>query len=232
MKEYRFLEASWILMIAVFIITVILNSYLAFKLQEAFEVLQGSSAGLAIVIYIILVPVLTSRLLAFSNTTILLNESEIHVCRSSIIGLPIKSDFKLHYSQIKEYVFQEDINWYWIKLVDKNGRKYRIWRFALFDNAEYKKCRDSLHNEIRRYNEEIKNSAFTKTSPDLIKESPNIYQGNWGLVIGAISLITLIVTPLVLILFEFNFSSIIPLIVGLSGACYMLIKVRNERTKK
>ncbi|MGZ2371655.1 hypothetical protein ACXR6G_17885 [Ancylomarina sp. YFZ004] len=232
-KEYRFLEASWILVISVFISTMILNAFVAFKIQETYELSNGPISGIAIVIYILLVPVLVSRILAFSKTTIRINKREIHVYRSSMIGLPIKSNFKLHYSQIKEYVFQEDLNWYWLKLVDVSNNKYRIWKLELFNNKEYKNFRDRLNNEIRWYNEETKNSKNIDSTTYMIEVASNIYQGNVGLILGLISLITLIVIPIILIMFEVkNLSSIAPILIGLSGAGYTLIKVKNERSKK
>ncbi len=232
-KEYIFNEASWILMLGVFFGTLILNTFIAINIQKAISFPKGAMTGLLIVSFILLIPILVSRIVAFSKTKITLSNKEILVHRTSMIGLPIKTDFKLHYSQIKEYVFQEDTNWYWLKIVDINGKKYRIWKFAWFNNAEFKNFRDRLNNEIRWYNQEIECSTNNDNKPDeMIEIAPNIYQGKLGYLLGFISVLFLIVIPVIIILTGQNISKIIaPLLIGLSGAGFTLFKVINERKR-
>jgi hypothetical protein len=232
-KEYIFNEASWVLMLGVFFVVLILNAFVAINIQKAIAFQKGAMTGLFI-LFILLIPVLISRVVAFSKTKITLSNREIYVQRSSLIGLPIKSNFKLHYSQIKEYVFQEDIHWYWLKLVDINGKKYRIWKFAWFNNAEFKKFRDRLGNEIRWYNQEIESYTNTdiKTN-EMIEMVPNIFQGKFGFILGAISVVFLIIIPVVIILTGKDLSkTIAPLLIGLSGAGFTFFKVMNERKRK
>ncbi len=233
-KEYIFNEASWILMIGVFFTTLILNTFIAINIQKAITFPKGATTGFLIVSFILLIPILVSRIVAFSKTKIILSDRELIVHRTSLIGLRIKADFKLHYSQIKEYVFQEDMYWYWLKILDINGKKYRIWKFALFNNVQYKKFRDRLDNEIRWYNQEIENSDSIDLNPyKTIDIAPNIYQGKLGYLLGFISVVFLIVIPIVIILTGQNISkTIAPLLIGLSGAGYTLFKVINERKRK
>jgi len=153
-KEFVFSEASWVLMLSVFFVTLIFNGSIAFHIEKAIALPKGPISGLFNILYILVIPVAITRVVAFSKTKITLLNQEIIVHRSSLIGLPIKSDFRLHYSKIKEYAFLEDVNWYWLKLVDTNGKRYRIWKFGWFNNNEYKKFRDRLQNEIRWYNQE------------------------------------------------------------------------------
>ncbi len=229
-REYIFNEASWVLMIGVFIGTLILNTFIV----KSITFPKGTMTGIFIVSFILFIPLLISRVVAFSKTKVTLTEKEIIVQRTSVIGLPIKADFKLHYSQIKEYVFQEDMNWYWLKLVDINGKKYRIWKFAIFNNVQYKKFRDRLDNEIRWYNQKIENSESIDLNSDkTIDIAPNIYQGKLGYLLGFISVVFLIVIPLIIILTGQNISkTIAPLVIGLSGAGFTLFKVINERKGK
>ena len=226
-REYIFNEASWILMVGVFIGTLILNTFIV----KSITFPKGTMTGIFIVSFILFIPLLISRIVAFSKTKVTLTEKEIIVQRTSVIGLPIKADFKLHYSQIKEYVFQEDMNWYWLKLVDINGKKYRIWKFAIFNNVQYKKFRDRFDNEIRWYNQQIENSDNIDLNSDkTIDIAPNIYQGKLGYLLGFVSVVFLIVIPLIIILTGQNISkTIAPLLIGLSGAGFTLFKVINER---
>jgi|BioPla2DNA2_1021312.scaffolds.fasta_scaffold12959_2 hypothetical protein len=229
-REYIFNEASWVLMIGVFIGTLILNTFIVKSITYP----KGTMTGIFIVSFILFIPLLISRIVAFSKTKVTLTKKEIIVQRTSMIGLPIKADFKLHYSQIKQYVFQEDMNWYWLKLVDINGKKYRIWKFAIFNNVQYKKFRDRLDNEIRWYNQKIENSDNIDLNSDkTIDIAPNIYQGKLGYLLGFISVVFLIVIPLIIILTGQNISkTIAPLLIGLSGAGFTLFKVINERKEK
>ena len=233
-KEYIFYEASWVLMLGVFFGTLILNTFIAINIQKAITFPKGAITGLLIISFILLIPILVSRIVAFSKTKVTLSNKEILVHRTSMIGLPIKADFKLHYSQIKEYVFQEDMYWYWLKIIDINGKKYRIWKFAIFNNVQYKKFRDRLDNEIRWYNQEIENSNSNDLNPNkTIDIALNIYQGKLGYLLGLISVVFLIVIPVVIILTGQNISkTIAPLLIGLSGAGFTLFKVINERKRK
>jgi hypothetical protein len=217
-------------MIGVFIGTLILNTFIVKSITYP----KGTMTGIFIVSFILFIPLLISRIVAFSKTKVTLTKKEIIVQRTSMIGLPIKADFKLHYSQIKQYVFQEDMNWYWLKLVDINGKKYRIWKFAIFNNVQYKKFRDRLDNEIRWYNQKIENSDNIDLNSDkTIDIAPNIYQGKLGYLLGFISVVFLIVIPLIIILTGQNISkTIAPLLIGLSGAGFTLFKVINERKEK
>ena len=229
-RKYIFNEASWVLMIGVFIGTLILNTFIV----KSITFPKGTMTGIFIVSFILFIPLLISRIVAFSKTKVTLTEKEIIVQRTSMIGLPIKADFKLHYSQIKKYVFQEDMNWYWLKLVDINGKKYRIWKFAIFNNVQYKKFRDRLDNEIRWYNQKIENSdSIDLNSDKTIDIAPNIYQGKLGYLLGFISVVFLILIPLIIILTGQNISkTIAPLLIGLSGAGFTFFKVINERKGK
>ncbi|WP_375238673.1 hypothetical protein [Aurantibacter sp.] len=111
-REYSFLETSWISMVFTFIGVIILNTILVFKIQKALDIPKNGFIGIIIIALIFLVPILISRLVSFNKTTVILNKKEIKVKRSSLIGLPIKSNLELHYSQIDSYLFQDDQNWY------------------------------------------------------------------------------------------------------------------------
>jgi hypothetical protein len=233
-KEYIFNETSWILMLGVFFVTLILNMIVIRNIGKIIIFPKGIVTGLLIFLFILLIPVLVTRIVAFSRTKIILANKEIIVQRSSLIGLPIKSDFRLHYSKIKEYVFNEDTNWYWLKLVDTNGNKYRIWKIALFGNKQFKKFKDRLSNEIMWYNQEVeKYQSHEKQASEVIETAPNIYQGKLGVLLVVISIIFLIVIPILIIMYGANISkTILPLLIGFSGALFTLFKVISERKKK
>jgi len=78
--------------------------------------------------------ILTSRFIAFSKTKVTLNKQEISVNRNSIVGLTIKPNFILPYSEIYQHSFNSDMHWYWLKIINKNGKVYRIWRFIWINN--------------------------------------------------------------------------------------------------
>ena len=232
-REYRFLEASWVLMVFTFIGIMIFNAILVFKIQKALDIPKNGFTGVIVSALIFLVPILVSRLISFSRTTVTLNKKELKVKRSSLIGLPIKSDLELQYSQIDSYVFQDDQNWYWLKIKDLNGKVYRIWKFGWFKNKEFKAFRDRLTNEIKWFNQDITNNLQNKRKSEAIKVAENIYQGTLGLILGIISLIFIIAIPIVLIVSGVpKISTLGPGLIGLSGAIFTFLKVWNERKNK
>ena len=220
-------------MVFIFIGVMILNAILVFNMQKALDLPKNGITGIFIVALIFLVPILVSRLISFSKTTVTLNTKEIHVKRSSLIGLPIKSDFELHYSQIDSYVFQDDQNWNWLKIKDSNGKVYRIWKLGWFKNKEFKAFRDRLTNEIKWFNQEIVDNHQVERLKEQIKIAKNIYQGTIGLILGVVSLIIIIAVPILLIVFGVpKLSSLGPGLIGLSGAIFTIFKVWNERKNK
>jgi len=232
-KQYRFLEASWIIMLVSFIGIMILNAILIFKLQNYFEIPKNGAAGIFVIILVFIVPILLSRILSFSKTTVTLNQKEIRVNRHSIVGLPIKHDFALHYSQIDSYVFQDDQNWYWLKIKDTTGKIYRIWKFAHFKNKEFKAFRDRLTNEINRFNQEATESDNIISTKKQIIAADNIYQGTAGIILLVISVLFIIAIPVFLIVFGVpHLRSLGPGLIGISGAIFTFFKVIHERKKK
>lgn len=157
-SEFKFLEASWILMISTFIGSMLFCMFLIVKMQKAIDIPKNPFIGIPVVALVLGVPVLISRLVSFSKTTVILNKKEIKIKRNSLIGLPIKPDFQLPYSQIQSFVFLSDQNWYWLKMKASNGKVYRIWKFAHFNNIEFKDFRDRFSNELRWYNQEMANT--------------------------------------------------------------------------
>lgn len=231
-KQYNFLEASWTLMIVTFIGVLIINAILVFKIQRELDIPKNGMIGISITVLLFLVPILVSRLLSFSKTTVTLNKKEIEIKRRSIIGLPIKSDIHLQYSQIDSYVFQYDRNWHWLKIVDTNGKVYRIWKLGWFNNTEFKAFRDRLSNEINWFNQGRTNVNRTGQPKKQIKVAKNSYQGTAGLMLGIISLMFIIAVPTLFIVIRI--SSLSFLIIGLivlSGAIFTLSKVWTERKK-
>lgn len=231
-RQYRFLEASWVLMVSTFIGVMILNTILVFKIQKTLDLPKNGIIGIIVVALIFLVPILVSRLISFSKTTVTLNKKVIQVKRSSLIGMPIKSDFELHYSQIDSYVFQDDKNWFWLKIKDLNGKIYRIWKFGWFKNKEFKAFRDRLTNEINWFNKEMADTDQTERQKELIKVAKNIYQGTSGSVLGIVSIIIVFAIPILIFVFGMNkLSSLGPILIGLSGAIFTFFRVLSERKK-
>lgn len=229
-RQYKFLEASWVLMVFTFIGVAILNAILVFKMQKALDLPKGEITGIFVAALILLVPILVSRLVSFSNTTVTLNKKEIQVNRSSLIGLPIKPDFHLPYSQIDSFVFQEDLNWYWLKIKDSKGRIYRVWKLGWIKNKEFKDFRDRLTNEISWFNKEMTNADQPEGQREQIKVAANIYQGTLGLILGVVSVIFLIAIPILLIVFGVpKLISLGPAVIGLSGAIFTFFKVWEAR---
>lgn len=229
-RQYKFVEASWVLMIFTFIGIMILNTILVFKIQKALDLPKNGITGISVIILIFLVPILVSRLVSFSKTTVTLNKKEIQVNRSSLIGLPIKTDFLLPYSQIKSYVFQDDQNWYWLKIVDSKGKVYRIWKFGWFKTKEFKAFRDLLSNEIKLFNQEMNDTNQTERQNEQIKVAENIYQGTSGLILGIVSLLMLFAIPILIFVLGMNkLSSLGPILIGLSGAIFTFSRVLSER---
>jgi hypothetical protein len=229
-RQYKFLEVSWILMVFTFIGVMILNAIFVIKMQKALDIPKNGIPGISVVALIFFVPILVSRLISFSKTTVTLNKKEIQVKRSSLIGLPIKSDFHLHYSQVDSYVFQDDQNWYWLKIKDSNEKVYRIWKFGWFKNKEFKAFRNRLTNEIKWFNQEIVDTHQPEGKNEQIKAAENIYQGTIGLILGVVSLIIIIAVPILLIVFGVPKLSLLgPGLIGISGAIFTFLKVRNER---
>ncbi|HET8809510.1 MAG TPA: hypothetical protein VFM65_04510 [Flavobacteriaceae bacterium] len=232
-KQYKFLEASWILMLITFICGMILNIILVSKIPNYIEIPKNGITGISAVILIFIVPIVLSRVVSFSKTTVTLNKKEIQVNRSSIIGLPIKPDLILPYSQISSYVFQNDQNWYWLKIKDSNGKVYRIWKFAHYKNKEFRAFRDRLTNEINWFNQENTNTDNVEPREEYIKLAGNIYQGTSGIILGVISLIFIIAIPIIFMTFGVpNLRSLGPGLIGLSGAIFTFIKVLYERKKR
>ncbi|HTO14466.1 MAG TPA: hypothetical protein VLZ83_01785 [Edaphocola sp.] len=232
MRQYRFLEASWVLMIFAFIGVMILNAILVIKIQKTLDLPKNGFIGIIIITLIFLVPILVSRLISFSKTTVTLNKKEIQVKRSSLIGMPIKSDFELHYSQIDSYVFQDDQNWHWLKIKDLNGKVYRIWKFGWFKNKEFNAFRDQLTNEINWFNKEMTDTDQTERQKEQIKIAKNIYQGTSGSVLGIVSILIMFAIPILIFVFGMNkLSSLGPILIGLSGAIFTFFRVLNERKK-
>ena len=232
-RQYRFIETSWVLMVFSFIGAMIINAILVFKIQKTLDLPKNGFTGISVVALIFLVPILISRLISFSKTTVTLNKKKIKVKRSSLIGLPIKSDFELHYSQIDSYVFQDDQNWYWLKIKDLNGKVYRIWKFGWSKNKEFKAFRDRLTIEIKWFNQEIADNYQARQQKKHIRIAENIYQGKSGLILGIISLILIIAMLIIIFVFGMNkFSSLGPILIGLSGATFTFFKVLSERKNK
>ena len=231
-RQYRFLEASWILMVFTFIGVMILNAILVFKIQKNLDLPKNGFVGIIVVALILLVPILVSRLFSFSKTTVTLNKKVIQVNRSSLIGMPIKSDFELHYSQIDSYVFQDDQNWYWLKIKDLNGKVYRIWKFGWSKNKEFKAFRDRLTYEINWFNKEMADTDQTEQQKEQIKVAKNIYQGTSGTVLGIVSILIMFAVPILIFAFGMNkLSSLGPILIGLSGAIFTFFRVLSERKK-
>ena len=232
-RQYKFIEASWVLMLVSFIGIMILNAIMIFKLLNYFEIPKNGATGIFVIILIFIVPILLSRILSFSRTTVTLNQKEIKVKRHSIIGLSIKSDFTLPYSQIDSFVFQDDQNWYWLKIKDSKGKVYRIWKFAHFKNKEFKAFRDRLTNEINWFNQETTKSNNIDSSDNKIIAADNIYQGTAGIILLIISVIFIIAIPVFLIVFGVpNLRVLGPGLIGISGAIFTFFKVIHERKKK
>lgn len=231
-RQYKFVEASWPLMIFTFIGIMILNAVLVFEMLNALDLPKNGITGISVVALIFLVPILFSRLVSFSKTTVTLNKEEIQVNRRSLIGLPIKTDFLLPYSQISSYVFQDDQNWYWLKIEDSKGKVYRIWKFGWFKNKEFKAFKNRLINEINWFNQGMTETDQTERQIGQIKVAKNIYQGTAGLILGLASLIIIITIPILLLVFGVpKLSSLGPGLIGLSGAIFTFFKVWNERKK-
>ena len=232
-RQYKFLEASWILMVFTFIGFLILNAFIVFKVQKTFDIPKNAFIGISMAALILIVPVLISRLVSFSKTTVTLDKKQIKVKRSSIIGIPIKSDFQLPYSQIQSYVFQNDQNWYWLKIKDSKGKVHRIWKFAHFKNKEFKAFRDRLTNEINWFNQEATKSNNIDSTNKQIIASDNIYQGTIGIILLIISVLIIVVIPIFLIVFGIpNLRVLGPGLMGVSGAIFTFFKVIHERKKK
>lgn len=232
-RQYKFLEASWILMISTFIGSMVLNLFLIVKIGKALDLPKNGFTEITKLALIILAPVLVSRLVSFNKTTITLNKKEIKINRNSPIGLPFKSDIILPYSKIHEYIFQEDQNWYWLKILDVDGNVYRIWKLSLLNNKEFKAFRDRFINEISWYNQESISTDDTTKHLKQIKVARNFYRGTEGLVLALISIIVMIAAPVFIITNGINnLSSIGPFLIGLSGAVYTFFRVLSERTKE
>ena len=231
-RQFRFLEASWVLMIFIFIGTMTLNGILVFKIQKIIDLPNNGFSKIFIIALIFLIPILISRLMSFSKTTVTLNKKEIQVKRSSLIGLSIKSDFELHYSQIDSYVFQDDQNWDWLKIKSLNGKVHRIWKFSWFKNKEFNAFREQLTNEIKWFNQELADNHQAEKEKEKIKVAESIYQGTTGLILGVVSFIIMITVPIILIVFGVpKLSSLGPGLIGLSGTIFIFFKVRKERKK-
>lgn len=232
-RQYKFLEASWLLLIFTFPGIMISNALLVFKIQKTLDLPKNGITGILIIVLILLVPILISRLISFSQTTVTLNKQEIQVKRSSLIGFPMKSDFHIHYSQIDSYVFQDDRNWYWLKLKDSNGKVYRIWKFGWMNNKEFLDFRDRLTNEINWFNQKKSATPQTGKQHEHIKVAESIYQGKTGLILEIMSIIIIISFPLLFIIFGIpKRISLGPMLFGISGAVFTLFKVRNEKKNK
>jgi hypothetical protein len=231
-RQYRFLETSWVLMVSTFIGVMILNAILVFKIQKTLDLPKNGIFGIIVVALIFLVPILVSRLISFSKTTVTHNKKVIQVKRSSLIGMPIKSDFELHYSQIDSYVFQDDKNWFWLKIKDLNGNIYRIWKFGWFKNKEFKEFRDRLTNEINWFNKEMADTDHTDRQKEQYKVAKNIYQGTSGSVLGIVSILIMFAIPILIFVFGMNkLSSLGPILFGLSVAISTFFRVLSERKK-
>jgi hypothetical protein len=232
-REYRFIEVSWVLVVFTFIGVMILNAILVFKVEKALDLPKNGFIGIIIVALIFLVPILASIIISLSKTIVTLDKKKIQVKRSWLIGLPIKSDFELHYSQINSYVFQDDQNWYWLKIKDLNGKIYRIWIFGWFENKEFMAFRDRLTNEIKWFNQEITDTYQAEGQKEQIVVAKNIYQGTSGLVLGIVSLLIMFAIPILIFVFGINkLSSLGPILIGLSAAIFTFFRVLSERKNK
>ncbi|HLV37921.1 hypothetical protein [Xanthomarina sp.] len=220
-------------MIFTFIGVLILNAIIVSKVQRILALSKGGIISISAIVLIFLVSILVSRLVSFSKTTVTLNKKEMQVNRSFLFGLPIKSNFLLPYSQINTYVFQDDQNWYWLKIKDSKGKAYRIWKFGWFKKKEFKAFKDQLTYEINWFNQEMAHFDQTDQQKGQIKVAKNIYQGKIGLILGVISFIIIIVLSILLLVFGVpKLSFLGPGLIGLSGATFTLFKVWNERKNK
>ncbi|MBN2747212.1 MAG: hypothetical protein JXR34_10845 [Bacteroidales bacterium] len=228
--EYIFQETSWIVMLSVFFLVLTIDSIILGKLTIENEVF------LMIIIptLFFILPALITRIVAFNKTTIHLLNNEIHVSRSSIVRAPIKPSFQLHFSQIKSYVFQEDNNWYWLKLVDTNGKVYRIWKLAYYRNSNFKEFKNYFEQEIKRYNRKILMlSKNEKIDLPIIQTSSNIYQTNFGIFLIIFSLLTLSGFLYYSLYIDINNENMYFIIVVLIFyLAFLFYKVISERKKK
>jgi hypothetical protein len=225
-QEHTFLEASWILMILTFIGVMALNLYASVQILK--DTPKNELTGIFTVVVAFIVPIVVSRLLSFGRTTVTLTENAIKVKRSAVLSL-IKSDINLPYSKVRKYVFQNDQNWIWLKIVDTDGKVYRIWRLAYFKTEEFRAFQESFENQITLYNQQVKTSAGLSDAKQ-IERAKNIYQGTVGLILGVLSVIGIVSVPILIFVFgidNLRFSG--PLLLGLSGAIFTLFKVLNER---
>ena len=151
-KEYTFLEASWPIWVTLLIISFPVFVGMGVKIMNSdSNVLPPYLLIVLGLLLIITGPILVLRIFAINRTTIYLRNNEMSVYRISLINIPIKANFKLNYSEIEEFRFREDQNWYWLKITDIRGKKYRIFNSFWTRNKQFKEFESGFSSEMELF---------------------------------------------------------------------------------